>query len=191
MASVNKVILIGNLGRDPELRKTNSGDSVVDLSIATTERWSGKDGSGMQEKTDWHRVVVFGRTADNVAKYLKKGRMVYIEGRLQTRDWVGQDGNKRYSTEIVANTVQFLDSGRQEGGAFNTPRQQGSYQQPQQQRQVQTQQGQPQNRQGTPQRPMNNNNGNRPEAFGGSSGFNNDAPDFGDNRPNFQEDIPF
>jgi single-strand DNA-binding protein len=117
MASINKVILIGNLGRDPELKYTQSGQAVCNFSIATTEKWKGKDG-GMQEKTEWHRIVAWGKTGELCSQYLSKGRPVYIEGRLQTRDWEDKDGNKRQTTEINANTVQFLGSGRgNEGGA--------------------------------------------------------------------------
>ncbi len=113
MASVNKVILLGNLGADPELRYTQSGSAVCTLRLATNERWKDKDGQP-QERTEWHSVVVFGRQAENCEKYLKKGRSAYIEGRLQTRDWEDKDGNKRYTTEIVAQTVQFMTSSSQE-----------------------------------------------------------------------------
>jgi len=114
MASVNKVILIGNLGNDPDVRTTQSGTPVANLSIATNEVF--KDASGeRQERTEWHRVVAFGRTAENCGKYLSKGRSVYVEGRLQTRKWTDQNGQDRYSTEIVANQITFL-GGRGEGG---------------------------------------------------------------------------
>lgn len=109
MASLNKVMLIGNLGQDPEKRVTNTGQSVANFSIATTERWLDKSGQ-RQEKTEWHRVVVWGPQADNCAQYLSKGRPVYVEGRLQTREWNDKDGNKRYTTEVVAQRVQFLGS---------------------------------------------------------------------------------
>ena len=114
MASVNRVILIGNLGRDPELRYTQSGQAVTNFSIATNEKWRDKDGQP-QERTEWHRIIVWGKPAENCAQYLQKGRIVYIEGRLQTRDWEDREGNKRQTTEIVAQTVQFL-GGRGEGG---------------------------------------------------------------------------
>lgn len=107
MASVNKVILIGNLGADPEKRVTGGGQTVVNFNIATTERWTDKTGQ-KQEKTEWHRIVVWGPQGDNCAQYLAKGRQVYIEGRLQTRQWDDRDGNKRYTTEVVAQRVQFL-----------------------------------------------------------------------------------
>ena len=109
MAGVNKVILIGNLGRDPELRRIPSGASVVSFPIATTERWSDKSGE-RKDKTEWHNIVAWGKLADLSNQYLKKGRPVYIEGRITTRSWDDKDGNKRYKTEIVANQIQFLGS---------------------------------------------------------------------------------
>jgi single-strand DNA-binding protein len=113
MASVNKVILVGNLGRDPELRYIQSGQAVANFSVATNEKWKDKDGNN-QERTEWHRVIVWGKSAENCAQYLQKGRPVYVEGKLQTRDWEDREGNKRTTTEIVAQVVQFL-GGR--GGA--------------------------------------------------------------------------
>ena len=111
---LNKAMIIGRLGDDPELRKTNSGKSVCNMSVATNRTW--KDDNGQkQEDTEWHRIVVFGRQADNCEQYLSKGRQVYIEGRIQTREWTDNDGNKRYSTEIVAQSVQFLSGGDQNG----------------------------------------------------------------------------
>lgn len=107
MANVNKVILIGNLGQDPEIRVTGTGQKVANFSIATAERWTDKAGQ-KQERTEWHRIVVWGPQADSCATYLTKGKQVYIEGRLQTRQWDDKDGNKRYTTEIVAQRVQFL-----------------------------------------------------------------------------------
>ncbi len=117
MAGVNKAILIGNLGRDPELRYTQSGQPVVNFSIATTESWNKKDGSGREEKTEWHRIVAWGRTAELCAQYLSKGRQVYVEGRLQTREWENRDGQKQRTTEIVAHTVQFIGGRGGSGGA--------------------------------------------------------------------------
>jgi len=114
MASVNKVILLGNLGRDPELRYTPGGQPVANFSIATSESWNKKDGSGREERTEWHRIVAWGRTAELCAQYLAKGRTVYIEGRLQTREWENKEGQKQRTTEVIANTVQFIGSG---GGA--------------------------------------------------------------------------
>ena len=111
MAGVNKVILIGNLGRDPELRYTPGGQPVANFSIATSESWNKKDGSGREERTEWHRIVAWGRTAELCAQYLSKGRTVYIEGRLQTREWENKEGQKQRTTEVVANTVQFIGGG--------------------------------------------------------------------------------
>ena len=116
MASVNKVILLGNLGRDPELRYTPGGQPVANFSIATSESWNKKDGSGREEKTEWHRIVAWGRTAELCAQYLAKGRTVYIEGRLQTREWENKEGQKQRTTEVVANTVQFIGSPGGAGG---------------------------------------------------------------------------
>ena len=113
---VNKVILIGNLGRDPELRYTQSGQAVANFSIATSENWNDKSSGERVERTEWHRIVAWGRTAELAAQYLSKGRTVYVEGRLQTRSWEDRDGNKRYTTEVVAQTVQFLSGGRGGGG---------------------------------------------------------------------------
>jgi single-strand DNA-binding protein len=115
MASVNKVILLGNLGRDPETRYTTGGDAVTNLNIATSEQWKDKSGE-KQERTEWHRVVLFGRQAEIAGEYLKKGRSVYIEGRLQTRKYTDKDGVEKYSTEIVADRMQLL-GGRDAGGA--------------------------------------------------------------------------
>jgi single-strand DNA-binding protein len=116
MAGVNKAILIGNLGKDPDLRYTPSGQPVASFSLATSEKWRDKDGV-QQDRTEWHNIVVWGRQAEIAKEYLSKGRQVYIEGRIQTRSWDDKDGNKRYTTEIVANTVRFLGQRDQSGGA--------------------------------------------------------------------------
>ncbi len=113
--ALNKAMIIGNLGSDPELRYTQSSTPVANLSIATNRVWKDKQGQ-RQEKTEWHKVVVFGRQAETCEQYLSKGRQVYVEGRLQTREWTDKSGNKRYSTEIVAQTVQFLSGGSGGGG---------------------------------------------------------------------------
>lgn len=113
---VNKAILIGNLGRDPEVRYSPSGAAVANVSIATTDSWKDKNTGEQQERTEWHRVVFFGRLAEIVGEYLKKGSQVYIEGRLQTRKWQDKEGNDRFTTEIVANDMQMLGS-RGGGGA--------------------------------------------------------------------------
>ena len=109
MAGINKVILIGRLGRDPEIRYTPDGRAIANFSIATSEEWRDKDSGEKKERTEWHRIVVFGKMGELCGQYLSKGRQVYLEGRLQTRSWE-KDGVTRYTTEIVANDVQFLGS---------------------------------------------------------------------------------
>ncbi len=116
MASVNKVILIGNLGRDPETRYMPSGDAICNITLATTDSWKDKSGE-KQERTEWHRVAFFGKLAEIAGEYLKKGSQVYVEGRLQTRKWQDKDGQDRYTTEIVADKMQML-GGRGGGNAF-------------------------------------------------------------------------
>jgi single-strand DNA-binding protein len=113
--TVNKVILVGNLGRDPEVRTTQGGMTIASLNIATTERRKDKDGN-WGEHTEWHKVALFGKTADNAAKFLKKGRQVYVEGRLQTRKWQDKEGQDRYTTEVVADDLRFLGGGEGGGG---------------------------------------------------------------------------
>ena len=119
MASVNKVILIGNLGRDPEIRYMPSGDAMVNINLATTDNWRDKSGE-KQEKTEWHRVVMFGKVAEIAGEYLKKGSQAYFEGRLQTRKWTDKEGQDRYTTEIVADRMQMLGS-RSGGSARAMP----------------------------------------------------------------------
>lgn len=118
---INKVILVGNLGADPETRYMPSGGAVTNLSIATTDSWRDKESGEQQERTEWHRVAMFGRLAEIAGEYLRKGRQVYIEGRLRTRKWQDRDGNDRYTTEIVANEMQML-GGRSDTGAGAPPR---------------------------------------------------------------------
>ncbi|MED5620746.1 single-stranded DNA-binding protein [Ideonella sp. BN130291] len=115
MASVNKVILIGNLGRDPEVRYTPSGSAVCNVSVATTRNWKNKDSGERQEETEWHRVVFYDRLAEIAGEYLKKGRPVYVEGRLKTRKWQ-KDGADQYTTEIIATEMQLLGSREGMGG---------------------------------------------------------------------------
>ena len=115
MASINKVILIGNLGRDPEVRYTPSGAAVCNLSLATTRNWKNRDSGERQEETEWHRVVLYDRQAEIAGEYLKKGRPVYIEGRLKTRKWQDKEGKDTYTTEIIADSMQLL-GGREGGG---------------------------------------------------------------------------
>ncbi len=116
MASVNKVILIGNLGRDPETRYTADGAAITNIAIATSDRWKDKTTGEMKEATEWHRVVFFGRQAEIAGEYLKKGRPVYVEGRLRTRKWQDKDGNDKYTTEVVAENMQMLGSREGMGG---------------------------------------------------------------------------
>jgi len=118
--SVNKVIVIGNLGQDPELKHTTTGSAVANFSVATSESWMDKQGQ-KQEKTEWHRIVVWGKTAESCSKHLNKGSQVYVEGSLQTRQWDDEEGKKRYMTEIRANTVQFLSSKRAEKEQLTAP----------------------------------------------------------------------
>ena len=119
MGSVNKVILVGNLGRDAELRYTPGGAPVATLSIATTEVWNDKASGQKQEKTEWHRVVLWGKSAESLSEYLTKGKQIYVEGRLQTRKWQDKDGNDKYSTEIRSDRIVLLSGGG--GGAARSP----------------------------------------------------------------------
>jgi single-strand DNA-binding protein len=116
MASVNKVIVIGNLGRDPEVRYTPSGSAVCNVSVATTRTWKNKESGDKQEETEWHRVVFYDRLAEIAGEYLKKGRPVYVEGRLKTRKWQDKEGKDTYTTEIIAEQMQLLGSREGMGG---------------------------------------------------------------------------
>lgn len=122
MSNVNKVILIGRLGKDPDLRYTQGRQPVAHLSIATSENYTNKQGEKV-ETTEWHKVSVWGKQAEQVGEYLTKGRLVYIEGKLRTSAWTDKQGQKRYTTEIVAHTVQFLDSGKGDRAARGEPAQ--------------------------------------------------------------------
>ncbi|MFT5571930.1 MAG: single-strand DNA-binding protein [Cryomorphaceae bacterium] len=127
---INKVIIVGNLGNDPEVRYANNGSAIANLSVATSESWKDKNTGEMQEKTEWHRIVMFNRLGEIAGEYLRKGSKVYIEGKLQTRKWQDQSGNDKYTTEIVANEMQMLDSRGDNaggGGGFQ-PRQQAPQQ---------------------------------------------------------------
>ncbi|MCJ8168432.1 single-stranded DNA-binding protein [Atopomonas sediminilitoris] len=147
---VNKVILIGNVGGDPETRYLPNGNAVTNITLATTDSWKDKQTGQPQERTEWHRVVFFGKLAEIAGQYLNKGSQVYVEGRLQTRKWQGQDGQDRYTTEIVVDqggVMQMLGGrGNNEGGQQRAPRDNGGYQQqaPQQQQQQRPQQQAPQ-----------------------------------------------
>lgn len=123
MASVNKVILVGNLGQDPEMRYMTSGDAVCNITVATSEQWKDKTSGEQKESTEWHRVVMFKKLAEIAGQYLKKGAQVYIEGKLKTRKWQDKDGTDRYTTEIHADTMKML--GKREGNEAtrNEPRQ--------------------------------------------------------------------
>jgi single-strand DNA-binding protein len=132
MGTVNKVIIVGNMGRDAEVRYTPGGAAVATLSLATTDVWNDKAGQ-RQEKTEWHRVVLWGKQAETLAEYLTKGRQIYVEGRLQTRQWDDKDGNKRYTTEIRSDRVVLLGGrggstgeGGGGGGDYGSPRSSGS-----------------------------------------------------------------
>ena len=120
MAGINKVILIGRLGSDPEVRYTPSGVAVANFNIATSEEWKDKDSGEKRERTEWHRIVAWRRLGEICGEYLSKGQQVYVEGRIQTNAWEDKEGNKRYTTEIVANTVQFL--GRRDSSESARPR---------------------------------------------------------------------
>ena len=117
---VNKAIIVGTLGRDPEIKHTAGGSAVANIAVATNESWKDKSTGERVEKTEWHRIVIFGKLAEIAAQYLKKGSQVYFEGRLQTRKWQGQDGQDRYTTEIVASEMQMLGSGGGSGGAADS-----------------------------------------------------------------------
>ena len=116
MAGINKAIIIGRLGRDPEVRYTPSGSAVANFSVATSEEWKDKETGEKRERTEWHRIVAFNRLGEICGEYLSKGRQVYIEGRIQTREWEDQNGVKRYTTEIVANQMQMLGARDSAGG---------------------------------------------------------------------------
>ena len=122
--SVNKAILIGRLGTDPEVRYTQGGAAVANFNVATSEQYTDKSGQ-RQEKTEWHRIVAWGRLGEICGQHLKKGRQVFVEGSIQTREWQDRDGNKRYTTEIKASTVQFLGNRGESDGGYNRPAQGG------------------------------------------------------------------
>ena len=130
MASVNKVIIVGNLGKDPEMRSFPSGDQVANVTIATTDKWKDKQSGEMKEATEWHRIVFNGRLAEIVGQYLRKGSQVYVEGSLRTRKWTDQSGVEKFTTEIRADQMQMLGSrqgmggaGQDDGGGYEAPRQ--------------------------------------------------------------------
>jgi single-strand DNA-binding protein len=118
---INKVILIGNLGADPDVRYLASGDPVANISLATSETWKDKQNGQQQERTEWHRVVIYGKMADIASKYMKKGSKVYIEGSLRTRKWQDKNGQERYTTEIICNDLQLIDSKSSAGADQRSP----------------------------------------------------------------------
>ena len=163
---INKVIIVGNCGQDPETRYLPSGGAVTNMSLATSESWKDKNTGEQQERTEWHKVVFFNRLGEIAGEYLKKGSKVYVEGSLRTRKWQGQDGSDRYTTEIVASEMQMLDSrGGQEGGGG------GGYQQSRPQ-QNQGQQNQGQQNQGQQQQ----NQAPKQQAPQGMDSFDDDIP---------------
>jgi len=159
--NLNKVMLIGRLGRDPEIRYTNSGAAVGNFSIATTDNWKDKSGN-RQERTEWHNVVAWGRLADFAQNYLKKGKLIYVEGRLQTRDWTDNQNVKHYRTEIVANTINFMEKLTDGPGAGSSG--------------------------GMPQQNQNYNQGGQPQ--GGPPPQDSGPPPM-DDGPYMEDDIPF
>lgn len=161
MASVNKATLIGNLGQDPELKYMPSGDAVCNFTIATKESWKDRDGN-QQEKTEWHNIVAFKRLAEICGEYLRKGKQVYIEGRLRTSSWEDQNGVKKYKTEIIANDMQMLGRRDDDMGGGGGGYDQQSRQEPQQSSQQSGQQSEPQGRQQNSQPPSGNNDDDLP-----------------------------
>ncbi len=121
MASVNKVIIVGNLGRDPETRYMPNGDAVTNIAVATTESWKDKNSGEKKELTEWHRITFYRKLAEIAGQYLKKGSQIYVEGRLQTRKWTDKEGVERYTTEIIADTMQMLGSRQGMGGGASAP----------------------------------------------------------------------
>jgi single-strand DNA-binding protein len=126
MASVNKVIIVGNLGRDPETRYMPSGDAMTNIAVATTDKWKDKASGEQKEATEWHRIAFFGKLAEIAGQYLKKGSQVYIEGKLRTRKWTDKEGVEKYTTEIIADTMQMLGSRQGMGGGASTDEGYGS-----------------------------------------------------------------
>ncbi|HET8791634.1 MAG TPA: single-stranded DNA-binding protein [Modicisalibacter sp.] len=185
---VNKVILIGNLGQDPDVRFMPSGNPVANLRIATTDSWTDKQSGQRQERTEWHSVVLFNKLAEIAQQYVKKGSRIYIEGRLQTRKWQGQDGQDKYTTEIVANDMQMLDSrsGQGGGGDYAQQPQQGNYAGGAQQGGYANNAPQGGGQQQRPPQPAPAQNNNQ----GSNSGNNYGAPNPG-SFDDFDDEIPF
>ena len=181
---INKVIIVGNCGQDPETRYLPSGGAVTNMSLATSEAWKDKNTGEQQERTEWHKVVFFNRLGEIAGEYLKKGSKVYVEGSLRTRKWQGQDGSDRYTTEIVASEMQMLDSrGGQEGGGGgggyqqNRPQQNQGQQNQGQQNQGQQNQGQMQNQgQQNQGQQQQQNQAPKQQAPQGMDSFDDDIP---------------
>ncbi|KXJ55161.1 MAG: single-stranded DNA-binding protein [Neptuniibacter sp. Phe_28] len=180
---VNKVILVGNLGGDPDLRYMPNGNAVTNITIATSESWKDKESGQKQERTEWHRVVFFNRLAEIAGEYMRKGSKVYVEGALRTRKWQDQSGADRYTTEIVASEMQLLDSRGGDAGGYQYPETQA----PQQSRPKQDSGQQP------PPRTRQNANGTKPSPYAASA--QQQAPQAAPNQPagfdDFDDDIPF
>ena len=175
---VNKVIIVGNLGQDPETRSFPDGGSITNVSVATSESWKDRQTGQQQERTEWHRIVFRNRLAEIAAQYLRKGSKVYIEGSLRTRKWTNQQGQDQYTTEVHARTMQMLDS-QNNGGSGGAPAQQGGYQQQNQQQAAPQQQGAPQS---SP-------NANVPHSSQYQQNSSHSAPPMGFD--DFDDDIPF
>ena len=175
---INKVIIVGNCGQDPETRYLPSGGAVTNMSLATSEAWKDKNTGEQQERTEWHKVVFFNRLGEIAGEYLKKGSKVYVEGSLRTRKWQGQDGSDRYTTEIVASEMQMLDSrGGQEGGGGGGGYQQNRPQQKQgQQNQGQQNQGQQNQGQQNQGQQQQQNQAPKQQAPQGMDSFDDDIP---------------
>lgn len=171
---VNKVILVGNLGKDPEVRYTPGGSAVANVTIATSDQWKDKQTGENQERTEWHRVVFFNRLAEIVSEYVKKGQQIYIEGRLQTRKWQDQSGQDRYTTEIVANEMQMLGGRGGGGGGLDQGMDQSQNQYQNQNQQRQAPQGQPQQGGGRQQQAPAQTTA--PAQAGGFDDFDDDIP---------------
>ncbi|QQC62604.1 single-stranded DNA-binding protein [Paraburkholderia ginsengisoli] len=178
MASVNKVILVGNLGADPEVRYLPSGDAVANIRLATTDRYKDKASGEMKEATEWHRVSFFGRLAEIVSEYLKKGSSVYLEGRIRTRKWQAQDGTDRYSTEIVAEQMQML--GGRGGSSMGGGDEGGGYSR-----------GEPSERSGGGGRAMSGGGASRGGSGSGGGGSSRPSAPAGGGFDEMDDDIPF
>ncbi|BBB27756.1 single-stranded DNA-binding protein [Amphritea japonica] len=176
---VNKVILIGNLGNDPETKYMPSGNAVTNITVATSESWKDKQTGQQQERTEWHRVVFFNRLAEIAGEYLRKGSKVYLEGSLRTRKWQDQQGQDRYTTEIVASEMQMLDSRGEGGGGYQQPQAGGYQQAPQQAPQQQA----PQQNYQKPQQQQPQQSYQKPQQ--------NTAPQPAPGLDDFDDDIPF